>query len=116
MDVPWFAGKHARYKRDWKDRVYMAVLEATTAPGWRQIDPHEPKRVTFHAIVPKALDSIDGLRAAMKALPDALKDCGIISGDHDGAGHEFVYSQEARRKAGTVYGVEIRVALRGIRT
>lgn len=111
-DTPYFAGKHARYKRQWKERIVLALLEA----GWR-VSPYGakavaavPKLIGFLACVPKAFDA-DGLRAAMKPFPDALKDCGVIADDRDSSGHQFVYAQEVKRGA-TIHGVTIRVRVR----
>ena len=124
QSAPWFAGKHARYKRQWKERIAQALFEA----GWRRrprdafgaiclpsglgemVFRDARKVIHFHATVPKKFDGIDGLRAAMKAFPDALKECGVVQDDRDSAGHVWEYHQTASRKLPA--GVEIRVRLR----
>lgn len=101
----WEAKSGRRYKREWKERVALVLLEAE----WPlRLGRDEPKRVTFLAHTWSAMDG-DGLQAALKPCRDALVECGVISGDADRDGHEFVYAQRVDRAR---RGVEIRVSLR----
>lgn len=97
-----------RYRKEWRERVSLALLEA----GWPMMlvgkNPHAttPKRITLLARTWSRMDAHDGLRAALKPVVDALVDCQVIHSDAPQSGHEFVYEQvidRARR------GVEIRV-------
>ena len=112
----WQMKAWGRYKREWREAVGHALLEAGYRKG--MIDPRAPKLVTFTATVANALDR-DGLLLACSPILDELKvgtvrdpGCGVIDDDRDSAGHEVRYQQVARRAAGTVYGVEIRIRLR----
>ncbi len=109
--------KHARWAQQWRERTWLVIFEALATMRdveafrrARQTGASEPKRIAFHALVPSRFDD-DNLRACLKPCRDALKDAGVVDDDRDRAGHAFVYTQEARRRAGTVYGVEIRVAV-----
>ena len=110
----WQLKAWGRYKREWKERTADAFLMTAGADRmWGrvpQIDPRAPKLVTFHAIVPSAMDS-DGLALACAPIRDALKTAAIIDDDRDSAGHVFEYTQEAKRK-GVVHGVVVRVRAR----
>lgn len=115
--VVWQMKAWGRYKREWREAVTRALLEAGYHRG--DVDPRVPKVITFRAIVPSAFDH-DGLALACSPLLDELKDgtardpgCGLISDDRDSAGHEVRYEQVVRRRPGTVHGVEIRVGPRG---
>ena len=97
----------ADYRKRWKERTALSIWEAIHGTGTVRV-PRQPQRVAFMAGVHQAFDS-DGLQDALKPVRDALVECGVISGDADRDGHEFVYSQvidRARR------GVEVRVSLR----
>ena len=108
MNATWGHWKRRRWAATWKQRVADVLLDVrTTARTW-VIVPDGPKRVAFLAHVHNRFDG-DGLQAALKPVRDALVECGVISGDADRDGHEFVYSQvidRARR------GVEVRVSPR----
>ena len=108
----WQMKAWGRYKRVWRAQTLDALLMANAdrGPIARGSDA-TPKVVTFHAIVPSRFDS-DGLALACAPIRDALITAGVIDDDRDSAGHSFTYTQEARRKAGTVYGVFVRVKLR----
>lgn len=84
-----------RYKNKWQNGVDTALLLA----GYRRgvVAPDLPKMVTMTALVFNKFDSHDGLRAALKPIPDALKRAGLIDDDRDSAGHEFVYKQQIDR-------------------
>jgi hypothetical protein len=45
----------------------------------------------------RSAEIIDGLRAGMKPMRDALKDAGLIDDDKPSAGHQFVYGQRIYR-------------------
>ncbi len=121
----------SRYKREWREAVAQALFEygwfrclqsAPTAlvPGTKLVvlgggfNGETPtsnkarKRVCFRASTAKAMDD-DGLAVSLAPVRDALIECGIISGDAVGDGHEFLYSQKVDRAR---RGVEIRVSLR----
>ena len=110
----WWVNKvHPRYKREWHERVALALLEGgwSTRPGETRLWPHratERKRVSLLASVAKKFDD-EGLRAALKAVMDELVKCQVIHDDGPDSGHQLVYTQvidRARR------GVEVRVSLR----
>lgn len=108
----WQLKAWGRYKREWKERVYDALLmncDPVQGTG-RAVAAHAPKSVTFHAIVPSKMDS-DGLALACAPIRDALIDAGVIDDDRDSSGHIFEYTQEAKRK-NVVHGVTVRVRLR----
>lgn len=116
------------YKREWRERVAQGLLEAhwgalrgtfalspenkATCPSdcapWSHV-PVVPKVVTFAARTHHRMDS-DGLQVALAPVRDALIDCGVIHGDADKHGHEFVYVPSVIDRARR--GVEIRVSLR----
>ena len=101
----WGWQKRSRTAKAWKERVAVALMESPNHGGHMA---RTPKRVLFTASTHNRMDS-DGLQAALKPVRDALVECGVISGDADRDGHEFVYTQvidRARR------GVEVRVSLR----
>ena len=100
----WGWQKRSRTAKAWKERTAAALLETPYFYCRRG----EGRRVAFLAHVHNRFDG-DGLQAALKPVRDALVECGVISGDADRDGHEFIYTQvidRARR------GVEIRVSLR----
>jgi len=100
---------HARaaWRRLWRDKVADALLEVGYRRG--QWDPAAPKRVTIVGHVRRRFDlATDGLRAACKPIPDALKLVGVIDDDRDSAGHEFTYDQVVDR---LWLGVEVHVRL-----
>ena len=103
--IVWRNKVWGRYNREWRERTWDALLLVGYHGG-----PAGPKRVAFHATVPSKMDS-DGLALACASIRDALITAGIIDDDRDSAGHEFIYSQTAKRKDVT-HGVEIRVRLR----
>jgi len=102
----------ARYKREWRDRVAMALV----ATGWRLPGrPHrQPLIVTLRASVGRLMDSQDGLPMALSPVVDALGECGVLTGlrerpgvgDEPGRGHLFAYEQIL---APAAPGVELRV-------
>ena len=109
----WQMKAWGRYKREWRARTLDALwMAGGRGHDWMSASKWTPKVVTFHAIVPSQFDG-DGLQLACAPIRDALVTAEIIDDDRDSAGHSFVYTQEARRKAGTVYGVSVRVRLRG---
>ena len=80
------------YRADWHERVANALFEA----GYRRgnLNPKIPKTITIKAHVAKLFDSkTDGLRAACKPIPDALKKFGVIDDDGDLSPHTFAYDQ-----------------------
>lgn len=97
-------GVEIRRRGEWKEKVAQALLEVTYRRG--EVDPRSPKRVTLHAHVFNRFDSIDGVRAALKPIPDALQACGVIHSDDDKSGHAFDYGQVVDR---AWRGVEVRV-------
>lgn len=102
----WSDWKRSRWTREWKDKVAQALIEI----GYREgmLDPATPKRVTFVPHVYQRFDlGTEGLRAALKGVPDALKDARVLNDDRDSAGHEFVYAEQVIDRAWP--GVEIRV-------
>jgi hypothetical protein len=99
-----------RYSVEWKERTAQAILEAG-AGGPRRARDIIPLRITFHAHTHNALDS-DGLQASLKACRDALVECGVLSGDADKDGHEFLYTQQIDRAR---RGVEVRIRARASR-
>lgn len=103
-DSGWIWQKRVKYVKGWKERVALAVLES----GYRPFTDFRRKRVSFLANTHNAMDG-DGLQAALKPVRDALMVAGVISGDADRDGHEFVYAQRIDR---TRRGVEIRVSPR----
>ena len=108
----WQQKAWGRYKRVWRAQTLDALLMANADRGpIARGSGVAPKVVTFHAIVPSRFDS-DGLALACAPIRDALITAGVIDDDRDSAGHSFTYTQEARRKAGTVYGVFVRGKLR----
>ena len=121
-----------RYKREWRERVANALLEA----GWRRvlhgpptamipgttftvmgggfvssypIDCRLPKRIVFRARTHGKIDS-DGLQLALAPVRDGLIDCGVIHNDDRDCGHEFIYEPCVIDRKHR--GVEIRVSLR----
>lgn len=104
---PWNGWRQAKWTEEWKEKVAGALL----AVGYRrgQFDPRAPKRVRFVAHVVKKFDGTDGLRAALKVFPDAMKDYGVLHDDRDSAGHAFVYEQLVDRACP---GVEVVVELK----
>ena len=115
--------KHARWAKTWRERAAWAIFESAyqgcgvvgvnmgRALLALEMQPEKPKLVTLHAVVPSRFDD-DNLPPCCKPIRDALKDMGVVNDDRPSAGHVFTYTQEARRKAGTVHGVTVRVRLR----
>lgn len=112
----WGWQKRSRLARKWKDAVALMIYEARWDFGSKWVQKREeawapakvPKRVHFLANTGGRMDS-DGLQAALKPVRDALVECGVISGDADKDGHQFVYAQRIERAQ---RGVTIRVSLR----
>lgn len=119
-------GKHERLRREWRERTANRIFEKC-APDERMRPhsllwtwkPETPKVITFTVYGPSRFDD-DGLAAVCKSVRDALgprgprkPGVGIIQDDRPSAGHVFVYEQaKPTRKAGSVYGVAIRVELK----
>ena len=108
----WQMKAWGRYKREWREQVARALLEASWRPQRLREDrirtATNPKRIVFAARTHGAMDS-DGLGVALAPVRDALIECWVIHNDDRDCGHEFVYTQvidRARR------GVEVRVSLR----
>lgn len=118
-----------KYKTAWKERVY----EELRAAGWWcrmfVVDGHAVatggkvgsgpiitaralKDVRLIAHVAGRFDETEGLRAALKPIPDALTQAGVVSGDGAQDGHTWAYKQVVDRTRGAKRGVEIRVRLR----
>ena len=94
-----------RYKRKWQQALDAALKVAGYQEG--VVDPKSPKTVTMSAWVFNRFDSHDGLRAALKPVPDGLKKAGLIDDDRDSSGHEFNYWQGIdRRNPGVVVVVK----------
>ena len=108
--------KRAKWAKGWRERTATACFRVPIKPTEFLTtlfpSPATPKLITFTVHGPGRFDD-DGLRNVVKPVRDALRDLALIDDDRDSAGHSFAYTQEARRKAGTVYGVTIRVRLRG---
>lgn len=82
------------YRAEWHEKVAAALVEAGYHRVRGSINPRAPKIVKIRAHVTKLFDSLtEGLQAACKPIPDALKGFGIIHADDDGCGHTFDYSQ-----------------------
>jgi hypothetical protein len=100
----------SRYKREWRERVALAMWESRHLILDCLGEPAEvPKRVVFAARTYHKLDS-DGLQVALAPVRDALIEYGVIHGDADKHGHEFIYLPSVIDRARR--GVEIRVSLR----
>lgn len=105
----------SRYRRDWKDRVALALFEIRwraegkwfVPTGALDNYPTGPTRVLLTASVHQKFDS-DGLQAACKPIRDALVECGVVSGDAERDGHVWEYAQRIDRAR---RGIEIRVRL-----
>lgn len=91
--------KRHRWARTWRERTAerLRVAILIERREWARVDPRAPKLVTFHAQTFNAFDG-DGLSSALKPCRDALKDARLIDDDRDSAGHQFVYTQEIKRK------------------
>jgi hypothetical protein len=107
--TPWIWQKRSRYARSWKERVGNGLLESAWWLDQLYLHPETPKRVSIHASLWNWMDG-DGLQAACKPIRDALVECGVVSGDAERDGHEWIYSQKIDRAR---RGVEIRISLRG---
>lgn len=113
-----------RYKREWHDRVAMALLEAGMRTvtyerrvigmdygGRVSIPSKTPKHVTILGNTHGRMDR-DGLYASLKPVIDALVKAGVIDDDaelRDGVGHVIECDQQIDRKN---RGVTVRVRLR----
>lgn len=125
----WQQKAWPRYKREWRQAVARHLLEARwkdvrerlalaardaglvpreMAP-WDYV-PRMPKRVVFHATVPREYDE-DGLRLALAPALDELlvvrQGVGVLSDDAPSHGHQLEYTQDVQPGRGTVYGVRI---------
>jgi hypothetical protein len=86
--------KETVYRAAWHEKVAAGLVEASYHRLQGSINPRAPKVVTMRAHVAKLFDSLtEGLQAACKPIPDALKTFRIIHADDDTCGHKFVYEQ-----------------------
>ena len=121
-----FKGKGNRYTvskhtKEWRERTAVRLLEHRL-PGahlepwpWK---PEQPKRITFTVYCRNAFDGADNLRLVCSPVKDALgprgprkPGMGLIDDDRDSSGHEFHYQQTVTRKAGSVYGIAVRIEM-----
>lgn len=107
--------KRARWAKTWRENaaaeLYKWVLPAPPhLRGWPWT-PSAPKRITFTVYGPLRFDD-DYLRAVCKPVRDSLQDMAVIDDDRDSSSHVFLYQQaKPTRKAGSVYGISLRVEL-----
>ena len=96
-----------RYRARWKEGIASALLGLGY---WRGAlgSPALRKHVAFTAHVYHRFDG-DGLQAALKAVRDGLRECGLIDDDRDSAGHLFEYRPQVVDRARPGVEVEVRV-------
>lgn len=112
--------KHARWAKSWRDCTASSVLDVLDVPDTRPAEragwpwgAKAPKKITFTIYGASRFDD-DNVRAVCKPVRDGLKDMHVIDDDRPSAGHVFEYSQaKPTRKAGSVYGISIRIELKG---
>lgn len=93
------------YRSLWHEKVAAALVEA----GYRRgnLNPRLPKLIIMRAHVLRLFDSkTEGLQAALKPIPDALQQYGVIDSDADASPHEFYPEQVVDP---TWLGVEVTV-------
>lgn len=101
----------AAYRKRWRTAVQAAAIAERNRGPWTEEDARRRKRVLLHAYVWNLFDSQDGLRNALKPVPDGLVKARLLDDDADRSGHVFEYSQEIKRRVSEVRGVRIRVEL-----
>ena len=108
--------KHARLRKEWRERTANRLLAVAAAQGWPLgtwpwEEPTTPKRIAFTVYGYNAFDE-DALGPVCKSVRDGLRDMAVIQNDHPGAGHEFKYVQVSTRKSGVVHGIAVRIERR----
>ena len=105
--------KRARWAKEWRERTATCLwrLSGTRDYPWPW-KARDPKRVTFTVHGRSRFDS-DNVALVCSPCRDALQDMKIIDNDGNVA-HRFLYEQAPpSRKAGSAYGIAIRIALAG---
>ena len=112
--------KRARWAKDWRARTAFRLLNGLQSKNVPKLglgprnwpwSPEEPKLVTF-TIYGRARFDDDNVALVCSPCRDALQDMQLIDNDGNVA-HRFQYEQAPpTRKAGSVYGIAITIALR----
>ena len=105
--------KRHRWAKQWRARTASRLSQWRITHGpigpWPW-SPYDPKRVLFTIYGPSRFDD-DNRALVASPCRDALQDALIIDSDGNPA-HSFFYAQAApTRKAGSVYGIAIRIEL-----